>query len=156
MFRTRFLVALALCFAFSVSAEAKTKRAFIVGAGDYVELPDLRKTTGDANGYADVFAGDLGFEVTRLIDPTNIEFLEVLEGFLGAIEPGDEVAFIFSGHGWSDGADNYLAMTDAPLESSEFALRRQTVSLSEDVIAELRARKPGLLFAIVEIGRAHV
>ncbi|HBL94544.1 MAG TPA: hypothetical protein DD375_13740, partial [Hyphomonas sp.] len=81
------------------------------------------------------------------------EFLEALDGFLQSIEPGDEVAFIFSGHGWSDGADNFLALTDAPLESSEFALRRQTVSLSNDVLAEIKARKPGLLFAIVDACR---
>lgn len=151
MIRTLCLTLLAMCLV--LGAHAKTKRALIVGVGNYEQLPDLRKTTGDANGYADVFGGDLGFEVTRLIDPTNIEFLEALDGFLQSIEPGDEVAFIFSGHGWSDGADNFLALTDAPLESSEFALRRQTVSLSADVLAELKARKPGLLFAIVDACR---
>ncbi len=151
MFRTLCLVLVCLGLAFS--AQAKTKRALIVGVGDYVELPDLQKTTGDANGYSEVFADELGFDVTRLIDPTNIQFLEALDGFLQSIEPGDEVAFIFSGHGWSDGADNYLALKDAPLESSEFALRRQTVSLSNDVLAEIKARKPGLLFAIIDACR---
>ena len=136
-----------------LGADAKTKRALIVGVGDYKQLPDLQKTTGDATGYSEAFGGELGFEVTRLIDPGTIDFLEALDGFLQSIEPGDEVAFIFSGHGWSDGADNFLAMTDAPLESSEFALRRQTVSLSTDVLAEIKARKPGLLFAIVDACR---
>ena len=117
----------------ALGADAKTKRALIIGVGDYEQLPDLQKTTGDATGYSEAFEGQLGFEVTRLIDPGTIEFLEALDGFLQSIEPGDEVAFIFSGHGWSDGADNFLALKDAPLESSEFALRRQTVSLSNDV-----------------------
>lgn len=151
MLRTLCLILIG--FGLVLSAEAKAKRAFIVGVGDYVELPDLQKTTGDANGYSAVFAEDLGFEVTRLIDPTNIEFLVALEGFLQSIEPGDEVAFIFSGHGWSDGADNYLALRDAPLESSEFALRHQTVSLSSVVLAEIKARRPGLLLAIIDACR---
>ena len=137
----------------ALGADAKTKRALIIGVGDYEQLPDLQKTTGDATGYSEAFEGQLGFEVTRLIDPGTIEFLEALDGFLQSIEPGDEVAFIFSGHGWSDGADNFLALKDAPLESSEFALRRQTVSLSNDVLAEIKARRPGLLFAIVDACR---
>ena len=151
MFRTICLLLISVCLAFAASAG--TKRAFIIGVGQYDQLPDLQKTAGDANGYAEVFAGDLGFEVTRLIDPTMDEFLGGLDAFLQSIEPGDEVAFIFSGHGWSDGADNFLALKDAPLESSEFALRRQTVSLSTDVLAELKARKPLLLFAIVDACR---
>lgn len=137
----------------ALGADAKTKRALIIGVGDYEQLPDLQKTTGDATGYSEAFEGELGFEVTRLIDPGTIEFLEALDGFLQSIEPGDEVAFIFSGHGWSDGADNFLALKDAPLESSEFALRRQTVSLSNDVLAEIKARRPGLLFAIIDACR---
>lgn len=137
----------------ALGAQAKTKRALIVGVGAYEQLPDLQKTTGDATGYSETFGDELGFEVTRLIDPDTIGFLEGLDGFLQSIEPGDEVAFIFSGHGWSDGADNFLALSDAPLESSEFALRRQTVSLSNDVLAEIKARKPGLLFAIIDACR---
>ena len=151
MLRWILVCLMGLCLA--LGADAKTKRALIVGVGDYEQLPDLQKTTGDATGYSEAFGGELGFEVTRLIDPGTIEFLEALDGFLQSIEPGDEVAFIFSGHGWSDGADNFLALTDAPLESSEFALRRQTVSLSNDVLAEIKARKPGLLFAIVDACR---
>lgn len=151
MFRIACLLAICLCLGLEASAGAK--RAFIVGVGTYAELPALQKTTGDANGYADAFSNDLGFEVTRLIDPTRMKFLEAFNGFLSSIEPGDEVAFVFSGHGWSDGADNYLALTDAPLESSEFALRYETVSLSISVLAELKARKPALLFAIVDACR---
>ena len=151
MFRSLSLLLFAAFVA--LAASAGTKRALIVGVGDYAQLPDLQKTTGDATGYADVFSNDLGFEVTRLIDPTTVGFLEALDGFLQSIEPGDEVAFIYSGHGWSDGADNFLAFSDAPLESSEFALRHQTISLSTGVLAEIRARKPAVLFAIIDACR---
>ncbi|CAN0127123.1 unnamed protein product, partial [Chrysoparadoxa australica] len=52
-----------------------------------------------------------------------------------------------------DGADNFLALKDAPYSSSEFALKRQTVSLSADVMAELQRRQPALLFAIIDACR---
>lgn len=151
MLRTLCLLFVSACLA--LSAAASTKRALIVGVGEYRELPDLQKTTGDANGYAEVFGEDLGFEVTRLIDPTRVEFLQALNDFLQSIEPGDEVAFVFSGHGWSNESDNFLALSDAPLQSSEFALQYETVSLSKAVLAEIRARKPGLLFAIIDACR---
>ncbi|MEZ5952792.1 MAG: caspase family protein [Hyphomonas sp.] len=151
MFRLACLFLVSACLA--LAASAGTKRALIVGVGDYDNLPDLQKTLGDADGYSDVFGDDLGFEVTHLSDPGTIDFLEALDGFLRSIEPGDEVAFIFSGHGWSDGADNFLALKDAPLESSEFALRHRTVSLSNAVLAEIRARKPAMLLAIVDACR---
>jgi len=151
MLRTLCLLFVSACLAFP--AVAGTKRAFIVGVGDYAELPDLQKTTGDANGYARVFESDLGFEVTRLIDPDTDRFLEAFDGFLQSIEPGDQVAFIFSGHGWSDGSSSFLALSDAPFHTSEFALRKRTISLGDEVLGELRARNPEIVFAIIDACR---
>ena len=151
MIRTICLLAISVCLA--LAASAGTKRAFIVGVGDYQELVDLGKTTGDANGYADVFANDLGFEVTRLIDPDTDAFLNSFDTFLQSIEPGDQVAFIFSGHGWSDGAQNYLALTDAPYHTSILGLRKRTLSLADDVLDEIRARSPQMVFAVIDACR---
>ena len=136
----------------SFPAEAD-KRAFIVGVGDYDELTDLQKTLGDAQGYSEVFETNLGFQVTRLLDPTLEEFLIAFDAFSESVAPGDEVAFIFSGHGWSDGGDNFLALKDAPLQSSERMLKRATVSLSVVVLDELKGRKPGVLFTIIDACR---
>ena len=41
----------------ALGADAKTKRALIIGVGDYEQLPDLQKTTGDATGYSEAFEG---------------------------------------------------------------------------------------------------
>ena len=83
MFRSLSLLLFAAFVA--LAASAGTKRALIVGVGDYAQLPDLQKTTGDATGYADVFSNDLGFEVTRLIDPTTVGFLEAQIATLHAL-----------------------------------------------------------------------
>jgi len=149
----RFFLSVILAIWFAAAADAQAKRAFIVGVGDYDQLPDLEKTLGDADGYTDVFTNDLGFDVTHLKDPGHIEFLEAFDGFVKTISPGDQVAFIFSGHGWSDGADNYLAMTDAPQVASEFALSKQTVSLAGDIMGQVRARNPDLVFAVIDACR---
>jgi len=135
------------------SAEAQTKRAFIVGVGDYADLSDLQKTIGDATGYAEVFSQDLDFEVTKLIDPDTDAFFEAFDTFVDSIQPKDQVAFIFSGHGWASGGENYLALSDAPREGTIRALERKTVSLPTDILEVLKAREPGLVFAIIDACR---
>lgn len=151
MFRTICLLLISACL--SLAAAAQTNRALIVGVGEYAELTDLQKTVGDANGYSGVLTDDLGFEVTPLINPDTDTFLEQFDAFLQTIEPGDRVAFIFSGHGWSDGGQNYLALSDAPYHSSLLGLRKRTISLSEEVLDEIRARQPEMVFAVIDACR---
>lgn len=134
-------------------SDAQTKRAFIVGVQNYDELTDLTKTLADAEGYADAFENELGFTVTKLLDPTFTEFLIALSDFEASIQEGDEVAFVFSGHGWSDGARNFVAMRDAPLRSTEVVLERLTFDLNESVINKFRAKDPSLVLAIVDACR---
>lgn len=148
----RFFALLSLCLLFGFSAVAE-RRAFVVGVGDYAELTDLNKTLGDANGYETVFKDKLAFSVTKLENPTSEEFLDSFDAFLATIAPGDEVAFVFSGHGWSDGSDNFLALTDAPSDTSERLRKKQTISLSNEVLGEIRDRRPGFVFAVIDACR---
>lgn len=150
----RSLVCLALAF-FLVFAATAEKRAFIVGVGEYQNLSDLQKTTGDADGYSDLFGDDLDFEVTKLINPTQLEFVGAFGSFLETVNAGDEIVFVFSGHGWTDNAENYLVMADAPLEASQFALKSQTVPLSTVVLSELKRKNPQLVLAIIDACREN-
>ena len=149
----RTLILLVLALIWTGLSDAQTKRAFIVGVQNYDELTDLTKTLSDAEGYADAFENELGFTVTKLLDPSFSEFLIALSDFEASIEEGDEVAFIFSGHGWSDGARNFVAMRDAPLRSTEVVLERLTFDLNESVINKFRAKDPSLVLAIVDACR---
>ena len=149
----RILIALCLAMLLTAFANAQTKRAFIVGVQNYDELTDLTKTLADAEGYADVFANQLGFEVTKLTDPSFTDFLIALSDFEASIEEGDEIVFVFSGHGWSDGARNFVAMRDAPLRTTEVVLERLTFDLNEAVINKFRAKDPSLVLAIVDACR---
>lgn len=147
---TFFILAVLLAAA---PALAQVNRAFIVGVGDYAELTDLNKTIGDANGYAEVFSGDLNFEVTQLTNPSLEDFLSSLGAFTASIQPGDRVAFVFSGHGWSDGVQNYLALSDAPEQTTEFTLKRMTVALQRDILDELQSKNPAVVLAIIDACR---
>lgn len=150
----RLIVICLLTIAYCLAASAE-KRAFIVGVGDYENLTDLRKTVGDAEGYRDLFGTDLDFEVTMLIDPSHMEFVEAFGVFLESIQEGDEVVFVFSGHGWTDSAENYLIMADAPSEASAFSLKSQTVPLSTTILSELRDKQPQLVLGIIDACREN-
>lgn len=136
-----------------MSALAQTKRAFIVGVEDYEQITPLDNTLEDAEGYAEVFKDDLGFEVTTLLNPGYFEFNDALAEFANSIEENDEIVFVFSGHGWSDGASNFLVMRDAPFETTTEALRGRTFDLNVRVMDALRAKKPALVFAIIDACR---
>ena|GEM_PF-401463 len=152
----RFAFALLLLGAVAATAHAQTKRAFIVGIGDYEELPDLEKTVGDARGYAEIFEEELGYEVTLLDDnPGRVEFITAFDAFRSSIAPGDDVAFIFSGHGWSDGAENYLVLSDAEQDASEIQLTLDTVGVTRFILENIKSRNPRVTIAIIDACRDY-
>jgi TPR repeat protein len=149
----RFLVLILLFISTVLEVSAQKKRAFVVGVQNYEELTTLEKTKADAEGYSSIFKDYLNFETTVLIDPSFSEFLDQFASFAATIDEGDQVAFVFSGHGWSDGSNNYVAMKDAPFRSTELALKRLTFDLQSDILSEILAKKPELVVAIVDACR---
>lgn len=147
------LLALA-CAGSATSQRAPARLAFIVGVQDYRNLTDLQKTVGDAQAYARTFDKALGFKVTLMpADPTRAQFISAFGKFLETIQPGDEVTFVFAGHGWSDGAENYLALADAPKSGSEFELKSETIPLGASILRKLAERKPKVTLVVVDACR---
>ena len=147
---------LALALAPSLApAHAEGKRAFIVGIGEYEELTDLEKTLGDARSYAEVFDTQLGYEVTLLENATRRDFLVALDGFVNSIEAGDEVVFVFSGHGWSDRTENYLVFADAPVDAPEALLKSETIPIQLSVLSAIREKKPKVTIAVIDACRNY-
>lgn len=131
------------------------KHAFVLGNSAYDELSDLQNTHNDARAYANAFNG-LGYEVTHLGDLGLDDFEEALERFLSRIKPGDDVAFVFSGHGWSDGSTNYLIPTDAPKQGRDRKLKRLSIALSngsDGILDAFEAAGANLVVAIVDACR---
>jgi|GEM_PF-4695212 len=155
---------LALVLILTATAQAQTKRAFIVGVADYSDasntsgIRDLTRTINDARAYRARFEA-LGWTVTPLENPTKAEFDRAFGTFVDSIGPGDEVAFIFSGHGWSYQAENYLTFTDTPFENTGFTTRNLSVPLKTGVLFPLqranrpRDRRPRIVVAFIDACR---
>jgi hypothetical protein len=150
----RLLAALALTLALVQTAGAKSL-ALILGNDGYLEIPPLQKARADAAGYAELF-GQMGFEVILETDVDARAMTYALAGFLDRIEPGDTVAFIYSGHGWSDGRQNFLVPVDIRAQGSETLLARESFPLrngANGIIDEIAARGPRLTLAIIDACR---
>ena len=150
----RLLAALALMLALVQPAGAKSL-ALIVGNDSYLEIPPLQKARADAAGYAELFS-QMGFEVILETDADARAMTYALAGFLDRIQPGDTVAFIYSGHGWSDGRQNFLVPVDIRAQGSETLLARESFPLrngANGIIDEIAARGPRLTLAIIDACR---
>lgn len=139
---------------FHLQAHAE-KRAFVVGVGEYQSLTDLQKTENDAEGYATVFEAELGFSVTKLINPNSYQFNRSFSRFIGSIERGDDVVFIFSGHGWSDGAESFLIFTDAPRNATEYELTARTTPLNAEIMRQIKSKNPRFSLFIIDACRNY-
>jgi uncharacterized protein YecT (DUF1311 family) len=147
------LIALVLLLA-AGAADAKSL-ALVIGNDAYAEIPALQKARADAAGYAAYLRG-VGFDVTLATDVDARGMTEALATFLDRIAPGDTVAFVWSGHGWSDGRQNFLVATDIRAKGSETLLARESFALrngANGILDEIAARGPGLTLAIIDACR---
>jgi len=181
------IVALGLFLSSAVSAQAKQRHALVIGIGDYKEkksgLSNLAAPRHDAMILKSVLEGlPNPFKVQVLINSDvqdkavfNTEF----EAFLDQIQPGDEVVFYFSGHGYhSDKSGNHFLLQDSKsgsvfVRSLPQAERRELASdaqrttryadwISEVALSELEIeqrileRSPGVLVIIADACRTNL
>jgi len=131
------------------------KRALIIGNDAYVELPDLQKAVADATSYEQVF-GELGYIVTQKNNLETQAIERAIGTFIDSVEPDDEVAFVYAGHGWSDGAANYIVGVDQPIKNSIASLRRSAIPLRNGVngvIDDLQASGARIVLAVIDACR---
>src|ERR1700683_4946576 len=97
----------------SGSGLAEQRLALVIGNDSYQHIDRLQKARADAKSYADLLR-EKGFSVEDRYD-LGFDDMEAAVGeFVERIEPGDTAVFVYSGHGWSDGAHNYLLGVDVP------------------------------------------
>jgi hypothetical protein len=138
----------------ATNAAAKSL-ALIIGNDSYELLSPLAKARSDAQGYA-VFFGARGFEVHLHQDLSGRAMNEALATFYDRIEPGDTVVFVYSGHGWSDGRENFLVPVDSRATGSQTLLAVESVPLRNGVngvLDQIALRSPGLTVAVVDACR---
>ena len=100
-----------LCLA--ASARAENRLALVIGNDDYRHIDKLQKAVADARAYATVLR-EKGFSVQEGYDLSILDMSGAVADFVEKIHPGDTAVLVYSGHGWSDGAHNYLVGVDAP------------------------------------------
>ena len=140
-----------------VVAQAK-RVAFVVGIDGYVNLDagaQLKRAINDARAVTRSLRG-LGFDVTPLENARRSTFNAAWQQFLGTIEPGDEVAFFFSGHGVEIEGQNFLVPSDVPKVgySRQEEIERESLSVSE-LRHDLHSRKPRVSLIVLDACRDH-
>lgn len=150
------LAALLVAALLPATAQAERRVALVIGNDAYKNLPALQKAKADATSYADLLKSQ-GFDQVMLkTDLTKAAMDEAIANFLDAIKPGDTALFAYSGHGWSDGAQNYIVGTDAPKAGSQEFLARISVPLrngSTGLLDDMDRRGAALKVAIIDACR---
>lgn len=144
-----------LFLAFDVTAVLAAKHAFVLGNADYHRLPKLENTHADANAYRVAFR-KLGYTVDYQTDLSRDDMGDAFEAFLRRVAPGDQVTFVYSGHGWSDGVINYLIPTDTPAIVSDSKLKRISIALRNGhngILDQLKNKGVSLTVAIIDACR---
>jgi CubicO group peptidase (beta-lactamase class C family) len=94
--------------------------ALVIGESDYGALPDLANPERDARAMDDLL-GDLGFDVSRVLDGDADELREEIAEFVEDAADADVALVYYSGHGVELGGANYLVPTDTDLSTPQSA-----------------------------------
>ncbi|MES3021937.1 MAG: SUMF1/EgtB/PvdO family nonheme iron enzyme [Pseudomonadota bacterium] len=142
---------LLLLLTLTALAPARAERlALVVGNDKYQNVTQLRNAGADAESMAEAFR-KAGYKVTLSRDRNFKALKDDLRAFRRQIQGGDEVVLFFSGHGVQISGENFLLPVDVRADNEE-QVRDDAVALS-NVLADLRAARPGLMLAIVDACR---
>ncbi len=137
----RLLLALLLAgVATSVLAQEPLRGvALVIGETDYEQLADLGNPARDARAM-DELLGELGFDVSRVLDGDAEELREELAEFVEDAADADVALVYYSGHGVELGGQNYLVPTDTDLSTPASA--GQSLVPVDALLAELAKTVP--------------
>lgn len=99
------LAGLLLCAALAVTAQ--TRRALVVGIGNYKNLAQAPQADANARAFARALSASQ-FQVALLINVEADAFAREINKFLQELKPGDASVFYFSGYAVQDMGENYL------------------------------------------------
>ena len=121
---------------------AERRFALVIGNAAYAEsAAGLASPVRDARAMTAMLE-ELGFMVTVETD-ADIEEMELAaDRFIGQVRPGDVALFYYSGHGFEEGGENYLAAVDLSCDDNVIQARVRSLAVSELLgqLAEAGAR----------------
>jgi hypothetical protein len=155
----RLIAVLAFCLlalGASPAAHAAKRIAFVVGIDAYDDLPEqqqLKKAVNDAEAIGEALVG-LGYDVHKADNVGRLDFLRQWQLFLNRLEPGDEAAVYFAGHGVEIDGQNFLLPRDVPRVASgeEEVLKASGLSLAA-LLDQVRDRHPQIGLYILDACR---
>ncbi len=128
------------------------RRALVIGNANYTLHEKLPSAETGARQIKDRLI-DLNFIVDLANDrATKTDFSKAVVDFMATIEQGDLVVFYYSGHGFSYGADGFLAPTELPKSVVENNLPDAAMAL-DSVRSMLESKQPGMLIMIMDACR---
>jgi hypothetical protein len=142
---------------FGAPSIAMAKRvALVVGIDQYqyfTPAQQLRKAVSDSRAVGETLRS-LGYEVQQADNVGRMDFLRQWQQFLNRIEPGDEAAFFFAGHGVEISGMNFLLPADVPRVASgeEELLKASAISLA-GFLEQTRDRKPQMTLYVIDACR---
>ncbi|WP_299983880.1 extracellular solute-binding protein [uncultured Ruegeria sp.] len=119
---SRFIISVTIiCFALlpAFGARAETRKALVIGVGEYESVRSLNNPANDARDVQATFTR-LGFETTILIDPDAASVTRKLIEFEADAENAEIALIYFAGHGISIGGQSYLLSSDARIDDTIF------------------------------------
>ncbi len=116
------------------------RKALVIGNDNYKFVPKLVNAVEDAKALAENLA-KVGYSVTLRTNLTEKDMKSALRVFRGMVNPGDEVAIFYAGHGVQLGSANYLLPTDVGGDSEE-EVKDEAIPLQKilDDMSEKRAK----------------
>jgi uncharacterized protein len=132
---------------------AQGRRALVIGADDYRNVPKLQKAVGDARAMKAALE-KTGFVVDLLTNPDRATFNTAVSDFTAKLGPGDVALIHYSGHGVALDGENYLLPVDAPRPDrvDKEGLKLESFALM-GLIERVRASGANVQIAIVDACR---
>lgn len=94
------------------------RKALVIGNDAYQKVPSLLNAREDARLMAESL-NTFGFKVQLKLNVTEKQFKSELRNFKNSIQPGDEVAIFYAGHGVQISSTNYLLPIDVAGQNEE-------------------------------------
>ncbi len=126
------------------------RKALIIGNDSYKFVQPLLNAREDAKAMADGLR-KAGYQITLLLDQDERSFKSAIRTFRSRIEPGDEVALFFAGHGVQLGNVNYLIPLDVAGESED-QLRDEAIPLQR-LLDDMADKKAKFTLAMIDACR---
>ncbi len=126
------------------------RRAFVVGNDSYKQVNKLFNSREDARTIAENL-GKVGYSVTTKLDMSEREMRTAWRIFKSQIQPGDEVAFFYAGHGVQLGNTNYLLPVDVSNENED-QIKDEGMTLQR-ILDDLSERKARFSIAMIDACR---